>query len=318
MRLTALIAGLLAFTLAGCGGIAGRPAIPLSVIELEDARGALALAAGHRIANQPGLPDEVTKPFKPDAKPQRAEASPPPAPTPAPPQPTPVKAMPPAKPRFQASMPPQGTGLRIVLFSAKWCGPCIPAKANFEAFVKGRGLDATEWGIVDIDSQPDKYNVGTVPTIILIDSQGKELNRITGIASLEQIEDLWLSQKRPHNMSGLPLDRTALAVSPEIESILQKLPQLVKSAAFKLGLTQQISIPLPGVGEIVIPQNVSLQAATVAGGFRVAVETGTTAPWVKSKWMGSLYPIPITAVSVIGTKATIELRGWKDLVVSLE
>lgn len=316
MRLTALIAGILAFALAGCSGIAGRPAIPLSMIELEDARGALALAAGHRIANQAGLPDEVTKPFKPEVKPQRAEASP--APTPVK-QPTPVKAAPPAKPRFQASMPAPSSYLKIVLFSAKWCGPCIPQKQIFHQFVKSRGLDVHEWGEVDIDAQPVKYKIpDSVPTIILIDSQGNELNRITGLASFEQIEDLWLSGKRPHNLNGLPLDRTAFAVSPEIESLLQKLPQLVRSAAFKLGLTQQVSIPLPGVGEIVIPQNVSLQAATVMGGFRVAVETGTTAPWVRSKWMGSLYPIPITAVSVVGTKATIELRGWKDLVISLE
>ena len=222
------------------------------------------------------------------------------------------------KPRFEARMPPQGTGRKIVLFSATWCGPCRPTKANLEAFARGRGLDPSEWGIVDIDAQPVKYQIGSVPAILLIDAQGNELNRITGLASFEQIEDLWLSGKRPHNMNGLPLDRTAFAVSPDLESIMQELPKLVKSAGFKASLAKQFNIPLPGVGEIVIPQTLSIQAGPIDGGFKVAVETGTPAPWVRSKWMGSLYPIPITAVTVVGKKATVELRGWQDLVISLE
>lgn len=235
----------------------------------------------------------------------------------APPAP-PVKQPTPVKPRFEARMPPQGTGRKIVLFSATWCGPCRPTKANLEMFARSRGLEQSEWGIVDIDAQPVKYQIASVPTILLIDSQGNELNRITGLASFEQVEDLWLSGKRPHNLNGLPLDRTAFAVSPDLESIMQELPKLVKSAGFKASLSKQFNIPLPGVGEIVIPQTLSIQAGPIEGGFNVAVETGTPAPWVRSKWMGSLYPIPITAVSVVGKKATVELRGWQDLVISLE
>ena len=222
------------------------------------------------------------------------------------------------KPRFEARMPPQGTGRKIVLFLTQSCFACRPTRANFESFAKIRGLDAPEWGIVDLTNQQTKYEIPSVPTIILIDSQGKELNRITGLASFEQIEDLWLSGKRPHNLNGLPLDRTAFAVSPDLESIMQELPKLVKSAGFNAALSQQFNIPLPGVGEIVIPQTLSIQAGPISGGFKVAVESGTPAPWVRSKWMGSLYPIPITAVSVVGKKATVELRGWQYLVISLE
>jgi thioredoxin 1 len=70
--------------------------------------------------------------------------------------------------------------LKVLKFSAVWCGPCQALKPAFEQ-VKSQVTDVT---FIDVDVDTDststiKYNVSSVPTII-IEKNGQEVSRIKG------------------------------------------------------------------------------------------------------------------------------------------
>jgi hypothetical protein len=82
-------------------------------------------------------------------------------------------------------------GPQALLFSAEWCKPCGPRKKAIEKTVVPLGWsygdqEDADFRVVDIDKQPDltrKYSVEMVPTIIYVDSGGKEYDRIVGAKS---------------------------------------------------------------------------------------------------------------------------------------
>lgn len=68
--------------------------------------------------------------------------------------------------------------MKIIKFSALWCAPCKVIKTMLN------GFDACPIEDIDIDQNPEKtleYGVRSVPTMILIDSDGKELWRHSGV-----------------------------------------------------------------------------------------------------------------------------------------
>ena len=70
-------------------------------------------------------------------------------------------------------------------FSATWCGPCKVFKPVMNE-IAGEGYHVE---FIDIDNMSDlasKYNVRSVPTVV-IEENGKEVNRIIGAVSKQSI-----------------------------------------------------------------------------------------------------------------------------------
>tara|TARA_B100000073_G_scaffold333430_1_gene324887 strand:- start:124 stop:366 length:243 start_codon:yes stop_codon:yes gene_type:complete len=70
-------------------------------------------------------------------------------------------------------------------FSAVWCGPCKSFKPVMNE-IAGEGHSVQ---FVDIDQSQElaqQYNVRSVPTVI-IEEDGKEINRIVGAVSKQQV-----------------------------------------------------------------------------------------------------------------------------------
>ena len=73
----------------------------------------------------------------------------------------------------------------IKYFSAAWCGPCKAFKQVMNE-IAGEGHSVQ---FVDIDQSQElaqQYNVRSVPTVI-IEEDGKEINRIVGAVSKQQV-----------------------------------------------------------------------------------------------------------------------------------
>ena len=75
----------------------------------------------------------------------------------------------------------------MLVFSAEWCGPCKALKPTLLQ------LDQDRIVYYDIDrniEERELYQIRAVPTIILLDSEGIELDRLMGSQSLRKLQDL--------------------------------------------------------------------------------------------------------------------------------
>ena len=77
--------------------------------------------------------------------------------------------------------------MKIIKFSALWCAPCKVLKTMLN------GFDSCPIEDIDIDQNPEKaleYNVRSVPTLILLDSQNNELWRHSGVIDRIMLENV--------------------------------------------------------------------------------------------------------------------------------
>ena len=75
---------------------------------------------------------------------------------------------------------------KIYYFSADWCGPCKALGPTMEK----SGLPYQK---VNVDSDQElstKYGIRNVPTLVKVNSNGEELDRLVGNQSLEQLK-IW-------------------------------------------------------------------------------------------------------------------------------
>ena len=73
----------------------------------------------------------------------------------------------------------------ILYFTAAWCGPCKALAPRMEK-LKGK----INYRKIDVDNNREmsaKYNVRNVPSLVLVDQNGQELNRMVGVQSDEAI-----------------------------------------------------------------------------------------------------------------------------------
>ena len=79
---------------------------------------------------------------------------------------------------------------RILYFTASWCGPCkMMASTVTEAM--GGGMNITK---IDVDEDQDmsiKYNVRSVPTMVLVNQNNEEVNRVVGLQTLTALKDFY-------------------------------------------------------------------------------------------------------------------------------
>ena len=85
----------------------------------------------------------------------------------------------------------------LVDFHATWCGPCI----NIAPYVHKKCSESSvALAKVDVDVADDvatKYGVEAMPTFIVIDSKGKEIQKVTGgsQSNVDKLVEFILSQK---------------------------------------------------------------------------------------------------------------------------
>lgn len=81
--------------------------------------------------------------------------------------------------------------MNFVYFSADWCGPCKMFKPVLQQVSQQMGVQVN-YVNVDYDaSHTQRYSVTSVPTLMVIDQDGKERFRHSGGMSAQQLTDLF-------------------------------------------------------------------------------------------------------------------------------
>jgi thioredoxin 1 len=81
--------------------------------------------------------------------------------------------------------------MKILLFSASWCGQCKAYHPTLDKFIK----DHPDIKLEEVDIEKDekitkKYKIMNLPTTIILNDKGKEINRAMGIQTKEKLENL--------------------------------------------------------------------------------------------------------------------------------
>lgn len=78
---------------------------------------------------------------------------------------------------------------KILYFSSTWCQPCKMLGPIMESV-----SDQVNYQKIDVDNNQElsiKYGVRNIPTLVLVDGNGNELNRSTGVLQKQQIIDFY-------------------------------------------------------------------------------------------------------------------------------
>lgn len=78
---------------------------------------------------------------------------------------------------------------KYLYFGAPWCGPCRMMKPMLDKLPTEIVLE--RYNIDNSSELVEKYSVMKVPTIILVDKEGTELNRIVGSTTQTRLEKTW-------------------------------------------------------------------------------------------------------------------------------
>jgi thioredoxin 1 len=84
--------------------------------------------------------------------------------------------------------------LKVIKFSAEWCGPCkrfVPTWDKVSIALQ----DVVEMEAKDVDEHPvdaQKYKVVSVPLVIIVDDEGNEVARRSGVMSEKDLTT-WIS-----------------------------------------------------------------------------------------------------------------------------
>ena len=71
--------------------------------------------------------------------------------------------------------------MKILKFGSKTCGPCMAMSNN----LKKLKIDYVNCEVDESEDLIDKYDITSIPTLIAIDDEDEEVDRLTGFGTLE-------------------------------------------------------------------------------------------------------------------------------------
>lgn len=82
-------------------------------------------------------------------------------------------------------------GYTVIDFHAPWCGPCRQLAPLFDR-AAAQHAERLRFGRCDVDQNPRtaaRLNIMSIPTLILFDPAGREVDRVVGAPGSRQLED---------------------------------------------------------------------------------------------------------------------------------
>jgi thioredoxin 1 len=81
----------------------------------------------------------------------------------------------------------------LVDFYADWCGPCIAMKPVFEELEKkySSKINFKQVNVDEDQTEAQKFGVMSIPTFVILDENGTELDRKMGAMTKDQFES-WI------------------------------------------------------------------------------------------------------------------------------
>lgn len=82
--------------------------------------------------------------------------------------------------------------MKVLRFTAEWCQPCKTLSVVLEDLSKEGIFVEKNLEVYDIEADEEitqKYRIRSVPTLILVEDDGKEVDRMVGLKSIEEIRE---------------------------------------------------------------------------------------------------------------------------------
>ena len=79
---------------------------------------------------------------------------------------------------------------KILYFSAPWCGPCKQFGPVMDR-ISQTGILVEKVNVDNVPALAAAYNVRSVPTVVVVDRSGNEINRSVGMLSENQVRQLF-------------------------------------------------------------------------------------------------------------------------------
>ena len=80
--------------------------------------------------------------------------------------------------------------MKVLDFYADWCNPCKSLAPVLDKVIEEKGLELTKVNIEeDTEDLSIKYNVRNIPTVVVIDENGDEVKRFTGMKQESDVRE---------------------------------------------------------------------------------------------------------------------------------
>ena len=79
---------------------------------------------------------------------------------------------------------------KILYFSAPWCSPCKQFGPIMDR-ISQTGILVEKVNVDNVPALAAAYNVRSVPTVVVVDRSGNEINRSVGMLSESQVRQLF-------------------------------------------------------------------------------------------------------------------------------